>query len=494
MKYKYGDKVKVLFSIGKGILKFYNQSLTQNKDSIGFIRNMHQKGLKAIAFNLGTKVGLSFLDPELQKQVHQSYQSFRRIDAIAAMTYLLGNSMIYATDKEWKRQRLFLGKFFHFDEIKNYYPTIQETTKQVLQGVDQQLNHQEKIEIKAVYIIQKITSEATFKMFFGLTTESLKVTRKDGTQIAFSEELALLIRHSFQLLQTDKIALLKWILLKRKSTQCFSTKGERELMDRLRNLRQGFIQIVSKRKEELSQDPYKAKNNFLDYYLTEMIQNQQCGITYDEIVDNFTGIFLAGTDTTSNMVGSALYYLSINPEVQQQARKEVITFLSSKYDLKKPDQLASQIRFEDITHFNFLNCILKESLRLIPPVIQITSRIANHNMKIGEFDIKKGDLVTTNFAYNLSNPDIFPNPEQFNPQRWMTANNYQETFSFTPFSYGPRNCIGQHLAMIEGKSILASILLKYEILPNSTQEVIMEMKMMYGFQNDNLIYFKKLKY
>ncbi|EWS76630.1 cytochrome P450 family monooxygenase (macronuclear) [Tetrahymena thermophila SB210] len=66
----------------------------------------------------------------------------------------------------------------------------------------------------------------------------------------------------------------------------------------------------------------------------------------------------------------------------------------------------------------------------------------------------------------------------------------QNTFNFTPFSLGPRNCIGQHLAMIEGKSMLAYILLNFEKFPNKNQEVVKEMKIIYGFQKDNLVYFK----
>ncbi|EAR96810.2 cytochrome P450 family monooxygenase (macronuclear) [Tetrahymena thermophila SB210] len=493
MKRKYGDKVKVFFSIGQGILKFYNQDLANKNDSIAFIRNMHEPNLKAIAFNFGTKVGFSFVDPELQKQVLQNPHSYSKVDGPMAITFLFANSIAYATEKEWKRQRLFLGKSFHFEEIKNYFPLIIETCQKTIKKIDQKLIERETINIQILKTCQEITSEVSFKVFFGSNNENLTIiTRKDGSSTTISNELVQVLIDSYYLFQTDKVALIKWILLKRKSTSFFLTKGEEQLLNRLKALRQACTAIVSKRKEELTQDRLLAKKNFLDQYIIEMAQNENSGITYDEIIDNFSAIYLAGTDTTSNMAGVALYYLSLYPEIQQQAREEVIKVLSVKLKENKTDQLFSLLAFEDLQNLNLINSILKESLRLMPPAIQSQTKFANQDIKIGEFDVKKGDLVTNHFSYNLSNPEVFPNPDVFNPNRWMAANIHNEMANFTPFSQGPRNCIGQHLAMIEGKCILASLLLQYEILPNPAEKVVRQMRIVYGFQYDNLVYFKKI--
>ncbi|KAL4478513.1 hypothetical protein ABPG74_006748 [Tetrahymena malaccensis] len=492
MKQKYGNKIKVCFSIGAGILKFYNKDLQNKNDSIYFIRNMHEPNLKAIAFNFGTKVGLSFVDPELQKQILQNPHFYSKVDGPMAITFLFANSIAYATEKEWKRQRLFLGKSFHFEEIKNYFPLIIETCQKTLKKIDQKLIQKEKIDIQILKTCQEVTSEVSFKVFFGSTDETLTIIkRKDGSQTTISNELVQVLIDSYYLFQTDKLALLKWVLLKRKSTNFFLTHGEEQLLNRLKALRQACANIVAKRKEELTQDQSIAKKNFLDQYLIEMANNQNSGITYDEIIDNFSAIYLAGTDTTSNMAGAALYYLSLNQEIQQQAREEIIKVLSVKQKGRMAQQLFSQLAFEDLQNLNLINSILKESLRLMPPAIQSQTKFANHNLKIGEFDIKKGDLVTNHFSYNLSNPEVFPNPSVFNPHRWMAAN-HQEMVNFTPFSQGPRNCIGQHLAMIEGKCIIASILLQYEILPNPAEKVVKQMRIVYGFQHDNLVFFKKI--
>ncbi|KAL4510426.1 hypothetical protein ABPG72_020888 [Tetrahymena utriculariae] len=493
MRRKYGDKIKVYFSIGKGIFNFYNQGLIQKNDSLAFIRSMHHENLKAFAFNYGTKVGLSLVDPELQRQLFQNIHSFSKTDGPIAITFLFGNSIAFAPEKEWRRQRLFLSKSFHFEEIKNYLPLIKQSCQKMVTKLNTKLLQNNQIEIKVVGISQEVTSEVSYKIFFGSASENqMMITKKDGSQIPISEEIIQIIIDSFTLLKTDKLALIKWILLKRKSVNFFPTKGEQEILLRLQALKQAQTIVVSKRNEELTKDPSQANKNFLDQYLIEMIQNKNSDITYDEIISNFAAIYFAGTDTTGNMVGVALYYLSRFPEIQQQARGEVIQVLSAKKEFKKTEQIFSLLEFEDIQNLNFIHSILKECLRIMGPSIQSQIKQAVHNIKIGEFDIKKGDLVCAHFCYNLSNPYVFENPDDFKPDRWKDSNNIKLQSNFTPFSQGPRSCIGQHLAMIEGKCLLASILLQFEILPNTEQQIVRELKSIYTFQNDNLVFFKKI--
>lgn len=152
-----------------------------------------------------------------------------------------------------------------------------------------------------------------------------------------------------------------------------------------------------------------------------MIQNNNQDITFDEIIDNFSGLFFAGTDTTGNMVGSALYFLSRNPKIQKEAREEVMKVISAKNKNNlSTDELFNSITFEDISNMNLLNAILKESMRIIPPAASAFPRYALKDIKIGEFDIYKGDLVNTTFLYNQINSKEYPNSDVFDPYRWLS--------------------------------------------------------------------------
>ncbi|KAL4467802.1 hypothetical protein ABPG74_013137 [Tetrahymena malaccensis] len=489
IKRKYGDKIKIIHHYGPGLLVEYKKSYIQNKDSLNFLRHMaNQNGnnIQAYAFNIGASVGYSFVDPELIKLVHQNHDAFQKIDVSQAIAYLFSNSLLLATGKNWQKQRQFLGKSFHYDEIKNYFPSIKEICLQVSDRIRDELIKNPNKEIKVVKTCEQITSEVVFKAFFGSTSENILINTDDEGSVPISQELVSIIVDSFRILQHNKLLQLKSQLLKRKTFDIFPLKEETKLLNRLIQLKQTCKNIVLKRQQELILDPSACKKNFLDLYLKEMIQNVNNEITIEEIIDNFCALFFAGTDTTGNMTGAALYFLSLNPSIQQEAREEAMQIIKQKTDSSE----IKGLQFEDLAKFDLINSILKESLRLVPPASGVFPRISNKDIKIGQFEVKKGDLVNTHFIYNQSNPQVFANQDQFNPYRWMKGKEQVNVFSFTPFSLGPRNCIGQHLAMIEGKCILINFLLNFDIIPIPSKEVHYDMKIIYGLNPDNLVYFR----
>ncbi|KAL4460596.1 hypothetical protein ABPG72_009184 [Tetrahymena utriculariae] len=494
LKKKYGDKIEIVHHYGTGLPMEYRKGFVEKNDSMAFVRKMaaeKSNKMQAFGFNIGYNVGLSFFDPELIKQVHQNHDAFQKINISQAFNYLFSDSLFYATGKNWQRQRSFLGKSFHFDEIKNYLPSIKELCSKVTDQLNVDLKANPHQEIQVINVCEKITSEVVFRVFFGSTQENMMITREDGSQLHLYEELVSLIMDSFRILQQNKLLLLKNLILKTYSFKIFPLKEEKWLLNRLIQVKTACERVVQKRKEELSKDLDQYKNNFLDLYLKEMIENKNSDITYDEIIANFCGLFFAGTDTTGNMTGVALYYLSLNPQIQKEAREEVANVIKKNNQNINDKDLFSSLQFEDLSNMNLINSILKESLRLIPPAFGVFPRYVTRDIKIGQYELKKGDLVNTHFIYNQSNPSTFQNPDKFDPYRWMSGKESQNAFNFTPFSLGPRNCIGQHLAMIEGKCMLANFLLNYDILPNESQQVQLEMKIIYGFSQDNLVYFKK---
>ncbi|EAR86757.2 cytochrome P450 family monooxygenase (macronuclear) [Tetrahymena thermophila SB210] len=495
IKRKYGDKIKVIHHYGPGLLVEYKKSYTQNKDSLSFLRQMayqNGKSIQAYAFNIGTNVGYSFVDPELIKQVHQNHDAFQKIDVSQAIAYLFSNSLLFATGKSWQKQRQFLGKSFHYDEIKNYFPSIKDICLKVSDRISEELIQNPNKEIKVVKTCEQITSEVVFRAFFGATSENIFISTENGsTKIPISQELVSVIMDSFRILQQSKLIQLKSQLLKRKTFNIFPLKEEKKLLNRLITLKQACKNIVLKRKEELVSDPSLYKKNFIDLYLKEIIQNSNNEITIEEIVDNFCALFFAGTDTTGNMTGAALYFLSLNPKIQQEAREEVMQIIKQKANSSDLKDIYNYLSFEDLTKLDLINSILKESLRLLPPASGVLPRISNRDIKIGQFEVKKGDLVNTHFIYHQSNPEVYENQDQFNPYRWMKGKEQNNAFNFTPFSLGPRNCIGQHLAMIEGKCILINFLINFDIMPIPQKQVQYEMKVIYGLQPDDLVYFRK---
>ncbi|KAL4480157.1 hypothetical protein ABPG74_020673 [Tetrahymena malaccensis] len=489
LKNKYGDQVITLYNFGSGLIQEKKKSLKQEGDSLGTIRRLLWDNPKAKAIihnNASGKIAYSFIDPELIKQVHQNPEFFTKQVNHPAVLYLFSKSILCMQGKEWQKQRQFFCKSFHFEEIRNYLPIIKETSQQVFGYIKESLSQNSQIEIQVVKTCESVTSEVVFKAFFGFNSQNLI----SGSQNSLVQEIISIMTDSYRIFQYNKVAFIKFLIFRKRSYDIFPIKDEREIVQRLRRVKEECDKIVSERKKQLLNDPSLYKYNFLDLYLKEIIINKNQDIKDENIIDNFLALLFAGTDTTGNMVGTSLFYLSQNPEIQKKARDEVINVLSRNHVCSKIDELYEKMTFEDISNFNYLNSVLKESLRLIPPAVNVFPRKVIQDIKIGNFQLKKGDAVNTNFICGHYNPQVFQNPEQFDPSRWMTPNE-QSQFSFTPFSLGPRNCIGQHLAMIEGKCMLAYLLLNFEIVPNPSVKVRKEAKMSYGLLPDNLVFFKQ---
>ncbi|KAL4467812.1 hypothetical protein ABPG74_013147 [Tetrahymena malaccensis] len=490
LKRKHPNSVESIVHLGPSLIREEKSNLIHHDDNLYTFRNIYKKNpnVKLIVYkNAKGQIGYAFVDPELIKQVHQNPEIFQKQAANPIIKYLFQDSLLFKQGKEWQRQRQFLGKSFHFDEIKNYLQDIKQVTKEELQKVKNQLKSQPDSSIEIVKICQNITQEVVFRIFFGST--SLKVVKSDGQEIPIADEMINSIEAFQVLFKSNYLLFAKFVILGKNVLEVFPTKKEKDIKQRFTDLKQACKQIINQRKELLIKDPTQYKYNFLDQYLKEVLINNNKSITDEEIIQNSLSLFFAGTDTTGNLSGSALYYLSLNPTIQQQAREEVLKVLSQNKQSENMEENLDSLNLQDLSNMNFLNSILKETLRLIPPAPNVLLRKCVQDFKIGEFSIKKGTPVGTYFISSQMNPKLYPNPEKFDPNRWMNSQE-QNSINFTPFSLGPRNCIGQHLAIIEAKCILSQILINYDILPNKNQKIKLRSKFVYGVYPDNFITLK----
>jgi len=111
---------------------------------------------------------------------------------------------------------------------------------------------------------------------------------------------------------------------------------------------------------------------------------------------------------------------------------------------------------------DYLTSAVKETLRIATPVPWILMRDSLEDHSVGDIKIKKGTLVKCEFFPSFYSTKYFEDPEEFKPERWMDAQNKIDPYAFIPFSAGSRNCIGQHLAILEAKIIISEFLEKFD--------------------------------
>ena len=172
-----------------------------------------------------------------------------------------------------------------------------------------------------------------------------------------------------------------------------------------------------------------------------------------QLRDNIMTIFLAGHETVANALTWTFYLLSQNKREEGKLQDEVDSILDN-------DGAPTAA---DIPKLEFTEKVFAESMRLYPPAWAV-GRQAIHDYKIGEYTIPAGSTLLMSQYLMHRDPRFFPEPERFNPERWNSETKANlPRFSYFPFGGGPRACIGEPFAWIEGILSIATIARRWKM-------------------------------
>ena len=183
----------------------------------------------------------------------------------------------------------------------------------------------------------------------------------------------------------------------------------------------------------------------------------------EEIVAQSIIFLLAGYETSSNTLSFTLYYLALNPDVQDKLRTEIKEAMESNAKRKPLLELAQNMEY--------LDCVIKESQRLCPPGA-FPNRQCSEDYDLNGIHIPAGTEVMIPIYALHHDPDAWPDPEKFDPERFRgPSKDAIHAFQFLPFGAGPRNCIGMRFALMEIKIALVRILMKYKFVASPETQV-----------------------
>ena len=174
----------------------------------------------------------------------------------------------------------------------------------------------------------------------------------------------------------------------------------------------------------------------------------------------------AGHDTTSSTICYAYYYLSKNPSMLARIRAEHDAVFGID-----PSQTSSILKENAhlLNKLDYTTAVIKESLRLQPPASTVRMGQKGffvHDPKTGEAISTEGLMLWAVDVGLHRNATYWPDPHSFNPERFLQNGSASPANpAFVPFSKGPRNCIGQELAMIESRIILALTMRLFDFSP-----------------------------
>jgi cytochrome P450 len=198
--------------------------------------------------------------------------------------------------------------------------------------------------------------------------------------------------------------------------------------------------------------------DFLSMLLMAQDEDDKSTMDDKQVRDEAMTIFLAGHETTANALAWCFYLLTQRPDIRDALEREVDAALEGRAPT-----------LEDLPKLPLALAVFKETMRLYPPAYVI-SRAATKPVTIGGYDLKKGQLVLINIIGMHRSARYFDQPMLFDPERFIGDREKQlEKKAFVPFAAGPRVCIGNHFALMEGQLAVAAIAqrVRLEMQPGS---------------------------
>ena len=172
-------------------------------------------------------------------------------------------------------------------------------------------------------------------------------------------------------------------------------------------------------------------------------------LTDQEIVDHMSFLMMAAHDTLTSSVTSLVYLLAKNPEWQDKLRAEMLGLGLAP---------GAALPYERLGELELLEMAFKEAMRINPPVPSIPRR-AVRDFTFKGYHIPAGTRVGVNTLFTHRSPEIWPDPEKFDPLRFTDeAVRARHKYAWVPYGGGAHMCLGLHFAYMQAKCFFYHLL------------------------------------
>nr|AHL88981.1 cytochrome p450 3044B1 [Brachionus koreanus] len=175
-------------------------------------------------------------------------------------------------------------------------------------------------------------------------------------------------------------------------------------------------------------------------------------LTVAEIFSQAAMFLIAGMETTANTLNLIAYNLAKHQDVQQKLIDEVDQVLENN---------NGEIDHETVKKMSYMSMVIDETLRMFPAAVFL-ERLASQDFEFEGMKIEKGQKIVVPLWALHRDPDLYPEPDNFDPERFSDQNKLKrDSNAYLPFGNGPRNCLGMRFALLEIKLALTNIMTKF---------------------------------
>lgn len=389
------------------------------RDPINFIRTMYHTHGRIVGMAKDHEKMIFAFTPETNRQILSNTDLFHSIFDNTmperVKKHRRGKGLVHMNGAEHKQQRRLMMPALHRNHIETYSNDMVTIAQEILD----RLPVNQVVDISQ--ILQHMTLNIVCKSLLGI----------DVGQRA--EGIGLMVK---RLLETPWTAI---------AVFPFNIPGTpfNRMVTNAKQLDDEVLAMIARKRK----NP-EAHRDLLSL-LIQSKDEDGAQMTDEELLGQTTTLLITGHETSSNMMTWTLFLLAQHPELLADLVDELDSVLGGA-----PPTL------EQIKHLPLLDRVVKESLRILPPS-SLGSRMSTDTCQVGHYQLPEGSIVVYSQYITHRFPELYPEPNRFNPARWENLN--PSPYEYLPFGAGPRLCIGQSFALLEIKIILSMLLQRYRL-------------------------------
>ncbi len=407
--------------------------LSRRKGWIPFLTEVARDYGDIVHFTLGGEHVFLLNHPDYIREVLvTSAQKFVK-SGMARGRRLFGDGLLTSEGESHRRQRRFLQPSFHRQRIHGFGRVMAEATRAIgdswVEG--QSFDMHREMKRLALIIAARTMFSADLDDEVDMVTDTLNEAAHllDGANTPFADVL-------------DRLPL-----------------GRIRRFDRAKARLHATIDRVVDRRRRSGED----RGDILSMLLAATdSENPSSKMTDREIRDEVLTLLVAGHETSANALTWTWYRVAQDPGVAARLQDEVDA--AAGKDLPGVDHLA-QLKFTEM--------VFAEGLRMYPPG-WVLDRRAIESCSIGGYEVPAGSIVMISPFVLHRDPRFYDQPELFRPERWTPEEKASRPkYAALPFGAGPRGCIGEAFAWMEGILVIATIAQRWRLELDRSREVTM---------------------
>ncbi|KAE8752738.1 Cytochrome P450 CYP4 [Frankliniella occidentalis] len=382
------------------------------------------------------------MDPDDMEAVMTSGKTSDKSVTYGTLEPLMGRGLAVLNGDEWRRHRKAISPSLHLDILRDFVPIF---SKQGAAFADTLAELAEKGEAFDVTPLSGACANHTICE----TVMATDLHRNDPMKRDFLDAIPKAFDHFMYRVWRP------WLL----SEWVYSLHRSRfpEYLKVKDSLNRFTRKIICEKKKALQKHeiPQRKRQAFLGHML---VSEEGAALSEAELAEEVKTLVMIASASSMDALTFLIYTLAIRQDIQDKVRQELDDILGE--DRGRP------LQHSDLAHMQYTERVIKETLRFFS-VVPIFARTVTEDLLLPSgFTVPRGSQATFWLPYVHRNPQWFPEPDKFDPDRFLPDNSRgRHPFAYVPFSAGPRNCIGQRYAMTFLKTVAATIVprLRFEV-------------------------------